>query len=81
MAGCASGCVWYINWSEGTKVKLVCGHAQEVVGVATCSDGELLVTACRDGSVTVWNMNSLEQTAVFHAPKKVCIIIQVSSLL
>ncbi|CAI8047359.1 WD repeat-containing protein 90 [Geodia barretti] len=51
VAGCASGCVWYINWSEGTKVKLVCGHAQEVVGVATCSDGELLATACRDGSV------------------------------
>ena len=49
----------------------MCGHAREVVGVATSSDGELLATACRDGSTAVWNMNSLEQTAVFHAPKKV----------
>ena len=72
MAGCGSGCVWYVNWPEGSKVKLVSGHAHQLVGVASSSDGRLFATACQDGSVTVWNRDSLEQTVVFHAPKKVC---------
>lgn len=71
MAGSAGGCIWYINWAEGTKVKLVSGHTREVVGVAMSSDGELLATVCQDGSVAVWNLNSLEQTVAFHTPKKV----------
>ena len=71
VAGTASGSVWYINWAEGSRVKLVYGHAGQVVGGATSSDGLLLATCCLDGSVAVWNMESLEQTVVFQAPKKV----------
>ena len=53
-------------------MKLVCGHMDEVVGVALSSDGLLLATCCRDGCVGVWNMENLEQKVVFLAPKKVC---------
>ena len=63
--------MWYINWTEESKVRLVCGHEGEVTGVATSSDGQLLATCSRDGSVAVWNTDSLEQTVVFQAPKKV----------
>ena len=64
--------MWYINWPEETRVKLVCGHAGEVVGVATSSSEDpLLATCCRDGSVAVWNLERLEQKVVFLAPKKV----------
>ena len=52
-------------------MKLVCGHVDEVVGVALSSDGLLLATCCRDGCVGIWNMENLEQKVVFLAPKKV----------
>lgn len=72
VAGTAHGTVWYINWPDETKVRLVCGHADQVTGVATSSDGQQLATCCRDGTVAVWNMENLEQTVVFQTPKKVC---------
>ena len=63
--------MWYINWPEGSKVRLVCGHTGQVTGAATTSDGLQLATCCGDGTVAVWSMESLEQTVVFQTPKKV----------
>lgn len=63
--------MWYINWAEETRVRLVCGHSDQVMGAATTSDGMQLATCCRDGTVAVWNMENLEQTVVFQTPKKV----------
>ena len=52
-------------------MRLVGGHVGQVSGAATTSDGLQLATCCRGGLVAVWNMENLEQTVVFHTPKKV----------
>ena len=75
VAGTASGSVWYINWAEESRVRLVSGHAGQVTGAATTSDGLQLATCCRGGLVAMWSMENLEQTAVFQTPNKVhCLV-------
>ncbi len=65
--------MWYINWPERSKVRLVSGHSAEVTGAAYSPDGLHLATGCQDGSLTVWSATTLEQYVVFQAPKKVCL--------
>ena len=71
VASTASGVVWYINWEEQSKVRLVSGHTGQVTGAATTRDGLQLATCCKGGTVAVWGLDSLDQTVVFQTPKKV----------
>lgn len=44
----------------------------QVTGVAFSDDGSHFASSCRDGSLAVWSAESLEQTVLFQAPRKVC---------
>ena len=72
MVGTSSGSVWYINWSDLSKAKLVSGHSGEICGIAFAKDGTHFATCSVDGLLAVWSADSMEQIVAFQAPKKSC---------
>ena len=72
MVGTSSGSVWYINWSDLSKVKLVSGHSGEICGIAFAKDGTHFATCSIDGLLAVWSVDSMEQIVAFQATKKSC---------
>ena len=72
VVGTSSGSVWYINWSDLSKVKLVSGHSGEICGIAFAKDGTHFATCSVDGLLAVWSIESMEQIVAFQAPKKTC---------
>ena len=72
MVGTSSGSVWYINWSDLSKVKLVGGHSGEICGIAFTIDGAHFASCSVDGLLAVWSVESVEQKVAFQAPKKSC---------
>ena len=72
VVGTSSGSVWYINWSDLSKVKLVSGHSGEICGIAFAKDGTHFATCSIDGLLAVWSVDSMEQIVVFQATKKSC---------
>lgn len=72
MVGTLSGSVWYINWSDLSKVKLVSGHSGEICGIAFTKDGMHFASCSLDGLLAVWSVESMEQIVAFQAPKKSC---------
>ena len=72
MVGTSSGSVWYINWTDLSKVKLVSGHSGEVCGIAFAKDGAHFATCSLNGLLAVWSVDSMEQIVAFQAAKKSC---------
>lgn len=72
MVGTSSGSVWYINWSDLSKVKLVNGHSGEICGIAFTRDGTHFASCSADGFLAVWSVESMEQIVAFQAAKKSC---------
>ena len=72
MVGTSSGSVWYINWTDLSKVKLVSGHSGEICGIAFTKDGAHFATCSLDGLLAVWSADSMEQIVAFQAAKKSC---------
>ena len=70
VAGTTGGTVWYVNWRERDKARLVSGHAGHVTGAAFSPDGLYLATACLDGGVAVWSAATMEQILVFQTHQK-----------
>ena len=70
--GTSSGSVWYVNWSDVSKVKLISGHVGDIRGVAFTRDGAHFASCGVDGLLSVWNSETLEQSVAFQASKKSC---------
>ena len=72
VVGTSSGTIHYINWSESSGVSIVSGHSSGITSVAFTRDNSLLATTSTDGSLTVWRVDTLEQTVLFQAQKSSC---------
>lgn len=70
--GTSSGSVWYVNWSDMSKVKLISGHTSEICDIAFARDGTHFASCGQDGLLSVWNVESLEQIVAFQASRKSC---------
>lgn len=72
VVGTSSGSVWYINWSDVSKVKLISGHTGEICNIAFTRDGIHFASCSLDGLLSVWSVESLEQIVAFQASRKSC---------
>ena len=73
MVGTSSGSVWYVNWADVSKVKLISGHTGDICYVAFTEDGAHFASCSIDGLLAVWSVeNNMEQTVAFQAPRKSC---------
>ena len=72
MVGTSSGSVWYINWSDLSKIKLVSGHSGEICGISFAKDGAHFASCSLDGLLAVWSVESMEQIVAFQASRKSC---------
>ena len=70
--GASSGTVYYINWTESSHVSIVSGHSSRITSVSFTQDNSLLATTSADGSVTIWRVDTMEQTVLFQAQKRAC---------
>lgn len=63
LVGGTNGIVTTWQWGEGsaglTKSGWRQAHEREVAGIAWMPDGKRFVTACRDGSVALWNADAV----------------------
>lgn len=79
MVGTASGTVWYISWSEPSKVKLVYGHSGCISAVRFTPDSSHFASCSLDGSLALWCVETMEQTVLFQASNKACMCVAFSS--
>lgn len=70
--GTSSGSVWYVNWSDLNKVKLITGHVGNICGITFTKDGTHFASCSLDGLLSVWNVETLEQIVAFQASRKSC---------
>jgi WD40 repeat protein len=56
--------IW--NARTGDFFKALEGHPDEVVGVAFSSDGKTVASACRDGKLRLWDVDTSEMTRVLQ---------------
>ncbi|KAM7381807.1 hypothetical protein PAMA_012590 [Pampus argenteus] len=66
IVGTTVGTLWYINWSDGSSIRLVSGHKTKVNDVVFSSDESHFVTCSEDGSVRVWSAPSTELVVQFQ---------------
>ena len=78
--GTSSGSVWYVNWSDVSKVKLISGHTGDICGVAFTKDGAHFASCSLDGLLSVWSSETLEQIVAFQATKKSCTCVSFAPL-
>ena len=73
--------MWYINWSDESKVKLISGHAGDICDVAFTKDGYHFASCSLDGLLSVWNIENTEQIVAFQASRKSCTCLAFAPLL
>ena len=73
--------MWYVNWSDVSKVKLISGHVGVICGVAFTKDGAHFASCSLDGLLSMWNTkNTSEQIVAFQATRKSCIFVSFAPL-
>ena len=80
MLGTSSGSVWYVNWSDVSKVKLISGHVGDICGVAFTKDGAHCASCSLDGLLSVWSTENMEQIVAFQATRKSCTCVSFAPL-
>ncbi len=65
------GTLWYINWLEASKIRLVNTHSSRITSICNIND-KFISTCSEDGTLRIWSLDDREQMAQFEVKTSVC---------